>query len=117
LDDAAGVAKLDVADLSSDYDTQASFYGVKKASEMVHVQLDPSNDAVEVANSLPETKPGLTARARVYSLENKLLAEHEEKRMRRAEPRTFHAGPGAFLEGERGTGEIGVARFDREAGV
>jgi len=66
--------------LSSDYDTQASFYGVKKASEMVHVQLDPSNYAVEVANSLPDTKAGLTAHARVYSLENKLLAEHEEKK-------------------------------------
>jgi hypothetical protein len=29
--------------LSSDYDTQASFYGVKKACEPVHVQLDLSN--------------------------------------------------------------------------
>jgi len=66
--------------LSSDYDTQASFYAVKKASEMVHVQLDPSNYIVEVANSLPDTKAGLTAHARVYSLENKLLAEHEEKK-------------------------------------
>jgi len=66
--------------LSSDYDTQASFYAVKKASEMVHVQLDPSNYAVEVANSLPDTKAGLTAHARVYSLENKLLVEHEEKK-------------------------------------
>ena len=47
---------------------------------MVHVQLDPSNYAVEVANSLPDTKAGLTAHARVYSLENKLLAEHEEKK-------------------------------------
>jgi hypothetical protein len=66
--------------LSSDYDTQASFYAVKKASEMVHVQLDPSNYAVEVANSLPDTKAGLTVHARVYSLENKLLAEQEEKK-------------------------------------
>jgi hypothetical protein len=66
--------------LSSDYDTQASFYAVKKASEMVHVQLDPSNYTVEVANSLPATKAGLTAHARVYSLENKLLAEHDEKK-------------------------------------
>ena len=47
---------------------------------MVHVQLDPSNYAVEVANSLPDTKVGLTVHARVYSLENKLLAEHEEKK-------------------------------------
>jgi hypothetical protein len=66
--------------LSSDYDTQASFYAVKKASEIVHVQLDPSDYAVEVANSLPDTKTGLTAHARVYSLENKLLVEHEEKK-------------------------------------
>ena len=66
--------------LSSDYDTQASYYAVKKASEMVHVQLDPSNYVVEVANSLPDTKTGLTAHARVYSLENKLLGEHEEKK-------------------------------------
>jgi len=66
--------------LSSDYDTQASFYAVKKASEVVHVQLDPSNYAVEVANSLPDTKTAMTAHARVYSLENKLLAEHEEKK-------------------------------------
>jgi Exo-beta-D-glucosaminidase Ig-fold domain len=66
--------------LSSDYDTQASFYGVKKASETVHVQLDPSNYAVEVANSLPDTKRGLTAHAGVYSLEDKLLTEHEEKK-------------------------------------
>jgi hypothetical protein len=34
---------------------------------------------VEVANSLPDTKTGLTVHARVYSLDNKLLAEHEEK--------------------------------------
>jgi len=66
--------------LSSDYDTQASFYAVKKASEMVHVQLDPSNYAVEVSNSLPDRKTGLTAHAHVYSLENKLLAEREEKK-------------------------------------
>jgi hypothetical protein len=66
--------------LSSDYDTQASFYAVKKASELVHVQLDPSNNAVEVSNSLPDRKTGLTAHARVYSLENKLLAEREEKK-------------------------------------
>ena len=29
--------------LSSDYDTQASFYGVKKASEMLHVQLETTD--------------------------------------------------------------------------
>jgi len=66
--------------LSADYDTQASFYGTKKGSEPLHVQFDPANNKVEVGNSLPDAKAGLTARARVYSLENKLLAEHEEKK-------------------------------------
>ncbi len=36
--------------LSSDYDTQASFYGVKKACEPLHVQLDLSNYSVAVVN-------------------------------------------------------------------
>jgi hypothetical protein len=66
--------------LSSDYDTQASFYGVKKASEPLHVQLDPTSFQVQVANSLPGTAAGLTIRAKVYSLDNKVLAEHEEKK-------------------------------------
>jgi hypothetical protein len=66
--------------ISSDYDTQASFYGVKKASEPVHVQLDPTTLQVQVANSLPGLISGLTVRAGVYSLDNKVLAEHEEKK-------------------------------------
>jgi hypothetical protein len=63
---------------SSDYDTQASFYGVKKASEPLHVQLDPSNFQVQVANSLPATAAGLSIRAKVYSLDNNVLLQHEE---------------------------------------
>jgi len=66
--------------LSSDYDTQASFYGVKKASEPLHIQLDPSSFQVQVTNSLPGTARGLTIRAKVYSLDNKVLAEQEEKK-------------------------------------
>src|SRR5580704_4935310 len=64
--------------LSSDYDTQASYYAVKKASEPLHVQLDPTTFQVQVANSLPATSSGLTIRARVFSLDNKLVAEHQE---------------------------------------
>src|SRR5882724_7410936 len=66
--------------LSHDYDTQASFYGVKKACEPVHVQLDLSNYGVTVVNTTPDTLKGVLATANVYSLENKLLAEHEEKK-------------------------------------
>jgi len=41
--------------------------------------------------SLPDPKSGLTAHARVYAMENKLLAEHEEKEDARA-------GQGGFFK-------------------
>jgi Exo-beta-D-glucosaminidase Ig-fold domain/Glycosyl hydrolases family 2/Concanavalin A-like lectin/glucanases superfamily/Glycosyl hydrolases family 2, sugar binding domain/Glycosyl hydrolases family 2, TIM barrel domain len=66
--------------LSSDYDTQASFYGVKKACEPVHVQLDLSNYAVQVVNTTTAAMTGLMVRADVYSLENKSLLHREEKK-------------------------------------
>jgi beta-galactosidase/beta-glucuronidase len=65
--------------LSSDYDTQASFYGVKKACEPVHVQLDLSTYEVEVVNTTNAAVPVSTVSARVYSLENKLLMENIQK--------------------------------------
>ena len=45
--------------LSSDYDTQASFYGVKKACEPLHVQLDLSNYQVAIVNTTatPSARP------------------------------------------------------------
>jgi len=65
--------------LSHDYDTQASFYGVKKACEPVHVQLDLSNYGVTVVNTTPDTLKGLTVVANAYSLENKPLLRNEQK--------------------------------------
>ncbi len=59
--------------LTSDYGTQASYYGVKKACEPVHVQLDLSNDTVSIANTTTEARAGLKLSARVYDLNNKLL--------------------------------------------
>jgi beta-galactosidase/beta-glucuronidase len=59
--------------LSSDYDTQASFYGTKKACEPIHVQLDLSNFNVDVIDTTNAAAPGLTVSARVYSLDNKVL--------------------------------------------
>ncbi len=58
---------------TSDYDTQASYYGVKKACEPVHVQLDLSNNTVAVTNTTIEPRAGLKLSARVYGLDNKLL--------------------------------------------
>jgi len=103
--------------LSSDYDTQASvvFMAVKKASEMVHVQMDPSNYVVEGGQFAAGYQVGPDAHARVYALENKLLAEHEEEEgCRERDHGIFHVGPGAIFERERGAGEIGVARFRAE---
>ena len=66
--------------LSSDYDTQASFYGVKKACEPLHVQLDLSDYSVAVVNTTTTAQPGMTVTATVYSLDNKQLLQHEEKK-------------------------------------
>ena len=66
--------------LSSDYDTQSSFYGVKKACEPVHVQLDLSDYNVAVVNTTNDPQAGLVVDASVYSLSNKLLVHREEKK-------------------------------------
>src|SRR5579859_7655973 len=65
--------------LNSDYDTQSSFYAVKKACEPLHVQLDLSNYDVAVVNNTNNPNAALVLMASVYSLENKLLLRHEEK--------------------------------------
>jgi len=66
--------------LSSDYDTQSSFYGVKKACEPLHVQLDLSDYSVAVVNTTTTAQPGMTVAATVYSLDNKQLMQHDEKK-------------------------------------
>ncbi|HEX4020375.1 MAG TPA: LamG-like jellyroll fold domain-containing protein [Acidobacteriaceae bacterium] len=63
--------------LTSDYDTQASFYGTKKACEPIHVQLDLSNNNVAVINTTRTALPGLSVSARVYSLDSKLLLSRD----------------------------------------
>jgi hypothetical protein len=58
---------------SHDYDTQASFYGVKKASEPVHVQMNlPDHDVVIVNNTL-DALNGLRVSASVYNTASKML--------------------------------------------
>jgi hypothetical protein len=66
--------------LNADYDTQSSFYAVKKACEPLHIQLDFSNYDVAVVNTTHEPQMGLLLVATVYSLENKLLLQKEEKK-------------------------------------
>lgn len=62
-----------------DYDTQSSYYGTKTGCEPVHIQLDIAKDIVEVVNTTRAPLTQAVASARVYSLDNKLLAQHEER--------------------------------------
>ncbi len=64
--------------LSSDYDTQASFYGVKEACEPVHVQLDLSNGTVAVVNTTTAALTGVTVSAQVDSVDNKVLYSQQQ---------------------------------------
>ena len=60
---------------SSDYDTHASFYGVKKASEPVHVQMNLPDGKVVLVNNRLADIPGATVTAKVVDLAGKTLAE------------------------------------------
>lgn len=88
--------------LSSDYDTQSSFYGVKKACEPVHVQLDLSDYSVSVVNTTNDPRAGLSVSASVDSLDNKQLLHHEEPRDAAADAVTdgFKLDLGALLAQE-----------------
>lgn len=65
--------------LSSDYDTQGSFYGTKKACEPTHVQLDLTDYGVDVVNTTQTAMPDLSVSAKVYSLTNEVLAQNSQK--------------------------------------
>jgi hypothetical protein len=60
---------------SSDYDTHAAFYGTKKASEPVHVQMNLPDYKVMVVNNGRDPLAGATVHARVTTLDNKLVLE------------------------------------------
>jgi len=53
---------------------------VKNACEPVHVQLDLSDYSVAVVNTTTTAQPGMTVTATAYSLDNKQLLQHEEKK-------------------------------------
>jgi len=63
--------------LSSDYDTQASYYGTKKACEPVHVQLDLATNDVQVINTTRDPLRQVHVDADVYALDGKLLLHRD----------------------------------------
>ncbi|WP_174298848.1 glycoside hydrolase family 2 protein, partial [Sphingomonas bacterium] len=62
---------------SSDYDTHASFYGVKKASEPVHVQMNLPDHKVVLVNNRLADLGRVTVRAKVVALDGRVLAERD----------------------------------------
>jgi hypothetical protein len=60
--------------LSSDYDTQSSFYGSQKACEPVHAQLNLTDSSVDLIN-LGEAR-ALKVEVRVVTLAGRTLADH-----------------------------------------
>lgn len=65
--------------LSHDYDTQASYYAVKKACEPIHVQLNLASYEVAAINTTRNNLDNVSISAQVYSLQNKLLLEHTQE--------------------------------------
>lgn len=59
---------------SSDYDTHAAYYAVKKACESLHVQMNLPDFQLAVVNTGPHAQVSLLAR--VLSLDNELLHEY-----------------------------------------
>jgi hypothetical protein len=59
------------------YDANASYYGVKKACEPIHVQLNLPDDTVMVCNTSPAPLPGVKVSARVFNLAGNALWANE----------------------------------------
>ncbi len=64
---------------SADYDTQASYYGVKKATEPLHVQMNLPDYALAVVNTTRETQAQLALESRLVSLDGRTLATRHDR--------------------------------------
>jgi len=73
---------------SSDYDTHAAYYGIAKAAEPLHVQLNLPDNRLVVINTTQSDQLGLTARVRVADLAGRTLLQHEQKLDARANAAT-----------------------------
>ena len=85
--------------LSSDYDTQASFYGVKKACEPIHIQLNLATYGVDLINTTRADESGLTVSAKVFSMANALLSSATDSKNVAANSRvsSVHLDLGSLL--------------------
>jgi len=64
--------------LSSDYDTQASFYGVKEAAEPVHVQMNLPDLHAAIVNNTGQPIAGATLQVHAVRRDGSTVFEHQE---------------------------------------
>ena len=64
---------------SSDSDTHAAFYGVKKAAEPIHVQMNLPDHRVVLVNNTRDALKGVQVRAKVVGLDGRTESEQEAK--------------------------------------
>jgi hypothetical protein len=77
--------------LSSDYDTQSSFYGTQKACEPVHAQLNLIDNSVDLIN-LGEAR-SFKVDVRIVGLDGKTLSDQTDQIQAAANDRTSVAKP------------------------
>jgi len=63
---------------SHDYDTHAAYYGVKKATEPLHAQMNLPEFSLSVLNTTLDTHRGLKLLAEVRTLDNRRLTRRED---------------------------------------
>lgn len=64
---------------SWDYDTNASYYGVKNATQPVHIQLNLNNNKVVVVNTTRTAFKGLSATTRIFDLSGRQLWSRKDR--------------------------------------
>jgi hypothetical protein len=64
---------------SSDYDTHASYYGVKSACEPLHAQMNLPDYSLAVVNTTRQERSDLRLTSRVLSLDGRVLAQRSDR--------------------------------------
>ncbi len=60
-----------------DLEPNSALFAVKKAGEMVHIQLNESNGELQVINNRPELLKGAKAHVAIYMLDGTVQSEHD----------------------------------------
>ncbi len=60
-----------------DLEPNSSLFAVRKAGELVHIQLNEATHELQVINNLPEPLAGAVAHVSIYNLDGSLASEHD----------------------------------------